>query len=105
MHGTRVRSRRVSIGGLAGAALEAAFSLVSIESATARKGKKKTCKKQNGDCRSSVGAYCEQSAPTEMDVCQEAIISCCGLLNGCDARGFYDCLIDGLLALEAPQAA
>jgi hypothetical protein len=96
-----VRSRRVSLGGLAGAGLAAAFSLVSSELATARKRKKRTCEKQKGDCRSSVSAYCEQTASPDAETCEAALISCCGLLKGCNAGGFYDCLIDALITLEA----
>jgi hypothetical protein len=98
--GVRGRSRRVSLGGLAGAGLAAAFSLVSSEPAMARNRKKRTCKKQNGDCRSSVSAYCEQTSTADAEVCEEALHSCCGLLKECNAGGFYDCLIDALIALE-----
>jgi hypothetical protein len=99
--GAHVLSRRASLGGLASAALAAS---ISPEAAKAKKAKNKSCKKQSGACRSSVSAFCEGTTDIAPEACAAALIPCCELLKGCNAGGFYDCLIDALQALEeSPQ--
>ena len=63
--------------------------------------KRRRARSRKATAGSSVSAYCEQRASPDAETCEAALISCCGLLKGCDAAGFYDCLIDGLIALEA----
>jgi hypothetical protein len=99
-----VFSRRASLIGLGGAALVAAL----LEPAPGRAGKvgkrvKRTCKRQIGQCRSSVETFCARpNLVVPADECEAALSPCCPSFKNCRAGAAYDCIGDALLAL-VPQ--
>jgi hypothetical protein len=88
-------SRRASLLGLAGAALAAA-SAAPASAGKAGKKVKKTCKKQIGQCESSVAAFC---ADAPVEGCEPVLLPCCASFKGCKAGTAYGCIVDALLEL------
>lgn len=94
--GGETRSRRASLIALASASVVA----VVARRSPARAGKaetkaKKKCKRQIGQCESSITSLCTEG-PAE---CVEVLAPCCRSFKGCKAGPAYQCIVDGLLAL------
>lgn len=96
--GADVLSRRASLGGFAGATLAAAVPL-TLQESTAKKSKKKTCRKQIGACQAAVAAFCARTTQSEPEPCGVALLPCRAAFKGCKAGDFYACLTDALLVL------
>jgi hypothetical protein len=94
-HGVESRSRRASLIALGGAAFAAIARSSPARAGKAGKKAKKKCKRQVGQCESSIAALCADE-PAE---CEVVLAPCCTFFKGCKAGAAYQCIIDGLLAL------
>jgi hypothetical protein len=92
-------SRRASLTTLGGAAIAAVARPAPVSAGKVSKKVRKTCKRQIGQCQSSVAAFCAD-AP---EACDAALTPCCASFKGCKAAAVYECLIAALLALDAPE--
>ena len=91
-------SRRTSLVALGGAAVTTALRPSSTRAGKVSRKVKRTCKRQIGQCQSSVASFCAE-AP---EGCEEAIAPCCASFKGCKAGAVYACIFDALVALEPP---
>lgn len=95
-HTVGSRVRRASIVALGAAALAAVVTRPSpARAGKAGKKAKKKCKRQIGQCQSSIADLCADE-PAE---CEEVLAPCCTSFKGCQAGAAYQCIVDGLLAL------
>jgi hypothetical protein len=95
-------SRRASLVSLGGAALAAAV----VRPTPARAGSvgkkvKKKCKKQIGQCETSVTIFCARQLFDRED-CEATLLPCCTSFAGCKGGDAYDCIVNGLVALASP---
>lgn len=91
-------SRRASLVALGGAAVTAVLRPSAASAGKVAKKVKRTCKRQIGQCQSSVASFCA-GAPAG---CEEAMAPCCASFKGCKAGAVYACIFAALVALEPP---
>jgi hypothetical protein len=88
-------SRRRSLIALCGVALAAAVGIPApARAGKAGKKSKKKCRRQIGQCESSVKAFCVAPlliGPTE---CETLLLPCCQSFAGCHAGNAYQCFVD-----------
>lgn len=89
------RGRRASILALGAAALATVARPSPTRAGKAGKKAKKKCKRQIGQCKSSIAALCADE-PAE---CEKVLAPCCTSFKGCQAGAAYQCIVDGLVAL------
>jgi hypothetical protein len=91
-------SRRASLLGLGTAALAAALAnAIPAHAGKAGKKAKKACKRQVGQCETSVVEFCARIAPADPEdqaLCQDRFTPCCQSFNGCKAGDAYECLFN-----------
>jgi hypothetical protein len=98
VHTAESLSRRVSFIALGGAALAAAVARPSpARAGKAGKKAKKKCKRQIGQCESSIASLCTGGP----EACVDVLSPCCRSFKGCKAGAAYQCIVDGLLALDS----
>lgn len=99
--GSNLLSRRASLIGLLGAALTAAV----VEPAPAPAGKaskkaKKACKRQVGQCESSVTTFCTDFPALDPEECEAAFRPCCASFQNCAAGKVQECWVEALEIIE-----
>jgi len=96
VHTAESLSRRTSLIALGGAALSVVARPSPARAGKAGKKAKKKCKRQIGQCESSIATVCS-GGPAG---CEEVLAPCCSSFKNCKAGAAYQCIADGLLAMD-----
>ena len=99
--GSNLLSRRASLIGLLGAALTAAV----VDPAPAHAGKagkkaRKACRRQVGQCETSVTTFCSDFPALDPEECEAAFRPCCASFQNCAAGKVQKCWVDALEIIE-----
>jgi hypothetical protein len=99
-------TRRTSLVAIGGAALASALARPApAHAGKAGKKAKKMCRRQIGQCETSVTAFCATASELleiDREACEASVLPCCGSFKGCQAGSFFRCFDTGVSSLLPP---
>ncbi len=99
--GSSLLSRRASLIGLLGAALPVAvFEPAPAPAGKAGKKARKACRRQVGQCETSVTAFCSDFPALDPEECEAAFRPCCASFQNCAAGKVQECWDEALEIIE-----
>ena len=99
--GSNLLPRRASlIGPLAAALTAAVVGPAPTQARTAGKKARKACKRQVGQCETSVTTFCTDFPALDPEECEAAFRPCCASFQNCAAGKVQECWVEALEIIE-----